>query len=349
MLQQSGPQLFAPLPPVTNSDAESIVPPPGANGGLIQPPSGIGPASPAGVRPGWTWSFEADVLFLQRSASTSTFLGETTTGTGGPVIGVLNANDVNFSMQPGARLRLLCNIDDEIQWETLYFGLQNWTASNTLQADPLTGSLASSPFTQVDKLIGGFDHSLGYSYTSRLQNLEFNARRRFVRGPWTLSPLVGVRYFQWNEGINISGTDQFFSVTENLTTKTGNYMFGLQGGGDLRWSWKRLSLDMTGKAGIFGNFITDRQSNGNSTGIAGFPGAAGFVSIDTSSRSFGAAGILDLSAMGAVRLGEHFELRAGYQCLYVAGLALAPDQLNGNSHGGDLFLHGPMAGLQASW
>jgi hypothetical protein len=342
-LQQNGPELLTPLPPVTD---------PLDPGATPQVPLGAAAESPQiGLTPSTKWSFQADALALQRGSGSSAYLGQTSVGIGGPVVGTLNANDVGYSMQPGARLALLCNIDDQLQWETLYFGLQNWSASNTLLANPYTGVLASSPYTQVDKLIGGFGQSLGYTYNSRLENIEFNARRRYLRGPFTISPLIGLRYFQWNEGLNLAGSDQFFGVTENVTSKAGNYMFGLQGGGDLRWTWKQLSLDMTGKAGIFANFISIRQANTNSIGIAGIPGAAGFVTSDTSSTTLGAAGVFDFSATASYRLGQHFELRGGYQCLYVTGLALAPDQFGGGaiSHHADMFLHGPMAGLQANW
>ncbi len=341
---QAGPQLTAPSIPVVDPAAAAIaggnipMPLPELEGEVI-----LGPERLA------DWSVQLDVLALSRNTGSTAFLGETSVGVGGPVVGTLNVNDVAFTMQPGARIALLRTIDDRVQWETLYFGLQSWSVSNTLEANPLAGVVGTSPFTQADKLIGGFGQSLGYSYTSQLENLEFNARRRYGNRYFTASPLVGLRYFQWNEGLNISGSDQYFGVNENLTTKAGNYMFGLQGGADVKLNWRRLTFDVTGKAGIFLNLIENRQSNGNSTGIASLPGGAGFNTFDTSSRSVGAATVLDLSATLSYRFTDHFELRGGYQCLYVGGLALAPEQLGSQSHSGDLFLHGPMAGFQANW
>jgi hypothetical protein len=71
--------------------------------------------------------------------------------------------------------------------------------------------------------------------------------------------------------------------------------------------------------------------------------------LSDSDQSVGIAGVIDFSVTGSYRLGSHLSLRGGYQLLYVAGLGLAPNQLAGYSHGSDLFLQGPSAGLELSW
>jgi hypothetical protein len=300
-------------------------------------------------RAGIVWSVQVDALGLYRSTfGTNVFLGQTSLGGTGPAIDTLNANDGSFGIQPGLRLALSMRIDEQFSYEILYFGLQNWSASQSIQADPTAGTLATSPYTQSDKLIGGFDQGLGYTYTSQLQNAEFNGRRLFTNGPWTAGALVGFRYFQWTETLSLSGTDRFYGLTENLNSHTNNYLVGLQAGGDLRRDWKRFSLGMTGKAGLYANFMQMSQSNLNSTGIAGLPGT-GFVSLNSDTRSTGAAVVLDFSAVATYHVTEHFALRGGYQLLYVGGLALAPSQLAGPAHDGGVLLQGPTAGMEFTW
>ena len=187
------------------------------------------------------------------------------------------------------RLALGMRVDENVAWEILYFGLQNWSAGQTITTNPLTGTVATSPYTQTDKLLGGFDKSLGYTYSSQLQNVEFNARRMFQTGSWTMSPLFGLRYLQWSETFNLNGVDQFYGATENVYSRANNYLLGLQIGGDVRYQWNRLALGLTGKAGIYTNLMRLNQSNLGSSGIANVPGSAGFISIDSSSNPLGAA------------------------------------------------------------
>lgn len=349
----------------TDQDAAAMsrLPPVATDGmggpGSAASPGGFGPAqgsapfsdqdlaSSAG-RAGVVWTVQADALGLTRNVGSSTFLGQTSALGVGPAIQTLNANDASFNLVPGMRLALSATVDDQVSYEVLYFGLQNWSASNTILADPIAGTLATSPYTQTDKLTGGFDKSLGYSYTSKLNNAEFNVRRIFHAGNWALAPLVGFRYFQWNETLSLTGVDQFYGVTENLNSVANNYLVGGQIGGTARRDWQRFSLAATGKAGVFANFMQLTEANLNSTGIAGLPGT-GFVSLNSDSRHAGAAGMLDFSAVATYHVTQHFSVRGGYQLVYVTGLALAPNQFAGFSHTGGLLLQGPTAGLEFTW
>jgi hypothetical protein len=303
------------------------------------------------AHPHSVWTVQADALWLQRSAGSNLFLGETAIGgSPGPTVDTLSAGDANFKFQPGVRLALGLRASDFISWELLYFGLQNWNSSQTIFPDPFNaGTLAISPYTQVDKLIGGFDQSLGYTYSSQLHNAEFNGRYTLLnQGPWLLQGLAGFRYLQWNENFNLTGVDQFYGVTENINSRTHNYLVGAQIGGDMRADWRRFSFAMTGKAALFANFIQAQQSNLGSSGLSNVPGG-GILPIDSSNHMTGVAEVLDFSAIATYRIGQHVALRGGYQLLYVNGLALAPNQLSGSSHSGGVFLQGPTAGLEINW
>jgi hypothetical protein len=66
----------------------------------------------------------------------------------------------------------------------------------------------------------------------------------------------------------------------------------------------------------------------------------------------------ELNLTGIYRLTDVWNLRAGYNLIWIAGTALAPDQLDfsglipaGNqlSSDGKVFLHGVSGGLEARW
>lgn len=329
---------------------------PTQSGGPPQPIPGQGPGPPPGqggpagtlpTRAGIVWSVQADAVVLTRTGS-SEFLGQTSVLGVGPAVATLNSNDTAFNLAPGMRIALSATVNDTVNYEILYFGLQNWSASNSILADPIQGTLATSPYTQTDKLTGGFDQSLGYSYKSSLQNAEFNVRRLFQTPNWNLAPLVGFRYFQWNETLSLTGVDQFYGVTENLNSTTNNYLVGGQVGASARRDWQKFSFGTTFKAGLFANFMQINESNLNSTGTANLPGT-GFVSMNNNSRHTGVAGIVDFSLIGSYRVTQHFAVRGGYQLLYVTGLALAPTQFAGYSHNGGVLLEGPTCGLEFTW
>jgi hypothetical protein len=102
-------------------------------------------------------------------------------------------------------------------------------------------------------------------------------------------------------------------------------------------------VDVTGKAGIFGNQAA--QNSSYSTGLVTLP-ATGDASL--------AAFIGELGINGTCQLTGSLALRAGYRLLWVTDVALASDQLPvsdfANSSGfngtGDVFYHGAFVGLE---
>lgn len=350
---QDGPGDMSRLPPVESGGTLYGISTQGGGAAQPTPPPGMSPSGQGlsgGQLPsasGIVWSVQADAMALTRTGS-SEFLGQTSVLGVGSAVATLNSNDAAFNLAPGVRIALSATVNDAVNYEIMYFGLQNWSASSVILADPIQGTLATSPYTQTDKLTGGFDKNLGYNYTSSLQNAEFNVRRLFTANNWKLAPLVGFRYFQWNETLDLSGYDKFYGVTENVNSTTNNYLVGGQIGASARRDWQRFSLNTAFKAGLLANFMQINESNLNSTGTANLPGT-GFVSMNNNTRHVGVAGIVDFSLIGSYRVTDHFAVRGGYQLLYVSGLALAPTQLAGYAHTGGVLLEGPTAGLEFTW
>ena len=78
-----------------------------------------------------------------------------------------------------------------------------------------------------------------------------------------------------------------------------------------------------------------------------------------SSSSGGVAFVGEINLSALYRLTDVWNLRAGYNAIWIEGLALAPDQLDFNfatapggnqlHNGGGMFLHGVNVGLEARW
>ena len=297
------------------------------------------------------WTVSADALFLERGGE-KVVLGQTTPVNGGPPVDVLGSNDVDLGMRGGVRLAIAHRTNCDIAWEGVYFGLQNRSGGRSIAADPFgpVPTLATSPWTQSDKFVGGFETGLSYQESSTLNNAELNLRKLLADNDrWAVETLVGVRYFEWDEDFSLHGADAFFNDFENIEVHTGNRLLGPQVGGTLRRSFDRLQFEARGKVGLMANIYGERRSNLNSTGVL-VPGALpAFVPYDDSQTRTGVSALLDFSLIGSYQVTGHISAHGGYQLLYVNGLALGPNQLGAFDHSGDMFLHGPTAGLELAW
>jgi hypothetical protein len=301
----------------------------------------------------WIWTAGADALWLQPSTGDNVLLGRTFDVFSGATVNTLSSGDAAYAMQPGVRFRLALQVDEETRWEATYFGLQNWSAGQAIMPDIAAGQLATSPWTQSDQPpfgIGGFDGGLRFQISSRLENVELNRQHQWIDDClWSVGTRIGIRYLQWDESLQFSGSNTFpFPVYEEIDVRSGNHLLGPQFGIELQRRWDRFQLCLDGQAGLLANFVGQSRWNGKSSGVqpGGFPP---INLLSDSDQSVGIAGVIDFSVTGSYRLGSHLSLRGGYQLLYVAGLGLAPNQLAGYSHGSDLFLQGPSAGLELSW
>ena len=119
----------------------------------------------------------------------------------------------------------------------------------------------------------------------------------------------------------------------------------------MRRSRGRFGWEATGKAGIFGNDAQQTQS------VTDFPNFPLRPTVSSSGGGVAFVGEINLSAL--YRLTDVWNLRAGYNAMWIEGLALAPDQLDFNfaaspsgnqlHNGGGMFLHGVNVGLEARW
>ncbi|MGL4465507.1 MAG: hypothetical protein ACRC1K_25435 [Planctomycetia bacterium] len=314
------------------------------------------------------WFGRADALWLQRAYPEDFTIARTVDRAAQPIEGgVVNLDDVaDGSAAPGLRAWLgLGSADSGV--ELGYFGLQQWSRAGvvTVQDPPF----ANSPFlgNSIPFANKSFDTTMTVNYESEIHNVELNARRGGCFSGWNAAAVGGFRYFNLAETIGVEGVETFTRTVESTRTETDNNLFGAQIGGEASRTWldDRLGLTLGGKAGLFANCADQETVNGNRP----FNGAAGQTVLDAGRGATDAAGLYEASATATVRLTRRVVARVGYQVMFVQGLALAPEQLalTGTSlrdfpqtplpagvgsrlrTDGDLFLHGPSAGLEISF
>lgn len=325
------------------------------------------------------WYGYAEALFLQRTnCSTDQPIIVNLRGPNNTVLPiadaptVLSTSDLNFDFEPGVRVVLghrLCN-----GWgiEGGYLGLFDADTSAFVEAggeDPIytfPGGLGSANvFGDVDRV--------WVDYSSSLQSAELNfvccngccnpceegkGKSKGEGCGWnmycrTFEWLVGFRYVNWREHLRIHGerfeTSDFESGVYDI--RTSSNLYGPQVGARFRHWGKKWGWEATGKAGIFGcdaqqeQYVIDWQDYT-------FPDR-------THSVSDGQVAFLgELNLTAIYRLNDVWNLRAGYNVIWLTGVALAPDQLDfsgevpaGNqiASDGGVFLHGVNVGLEARW
>ena len=163
----------------------------------------------------------------------------------------------------------------------------------------------------------------------------------------------GFRYLNVGENLNIAAQKTVSNLVENgaYNIRTTNSLFGGQLGARYRRTWGRFGYEATSNAGLFGNDAQGNQS------VTDFPNFA--LRPNVSSSKSGAALVGETNLTALYRMTNTWNLRAGYNAIWLGGLALAPDQLNFNFatagggsqlyNGRGMFLQGVNTGLEARW
>ena len=182
-----------------------------------------------------------------------------------------------------------------------------------------------------------------------------------VTGRQSFSWFAGFRYL--NVGERLNQTTQATVPTpggpmiENgaYNIRTSNNLYGAQLGARVRRTQGRFGWDATGLAGIFGNDAQQSQT------VQDFPPGPGPGAVlrNVSNSQGGVAFVGQANVSGLYALTNVWNLRAGYNIIWIEGLALAPNQLNYNfaaaqsgsqlNNNGGIFLHGVNVGLEARW
>lgn len=286
------------------------------------------------------WTVTADALLLWRSPTHSQAI-LFAPAFDRPDVVLLDAADMASGVQSGPRIGLTGHLVNNFFLEANYFGIDGGTSSAERDGNPLAlfppGILVSSHF------------SVGYD--SDLHSAEVNLRHRCSG---RLDLLAGARWVQLREGFHVVGPNPLDASFPDVRydTLVGNSMYGFQIGAHDRLFDRGGPLRVDGfiKAGIYannGNQETSTQGNlGNHVAAA----ARG------NHRSM--LGEVGLAVL--YRLGDHLDVRGGYQAMWIDGVALAPNQISTTNvlsspptatldFEGSSFYHGCHVGLEAHW
>jgi hypothetical protein len=300
------------------------------------------------------WYFNAEAVWLTRDHGDPIFLGNNLdfiANPAGAVTQVLASDDEDNPYQLGPRLTLgyRFHYGDEI--ELSYVGTQHWTTGRTLLGDPVgAGILLTSPFLTVDNIVSGFDTALGYVYSSEYHDAAVTYRHIFPapEAKWQPRLLFGFRYISLDEDLELTGVNEFiFPAIETLRVNATNDLLGGQVGAGFRWlPFKRLTLDVEGKTGLYANIVHQDMNLRRNT-VVTLNGSA-----DEGTVSCG----VDAGVRLRFAVKPDVVIRAGYDVMYLSGLALAPEQLDINigpdlspthlNDTGTAFFHGPSVGLE---
>lgn len=298
---------------------------------------------------------------------------------GNPAATGLATADLQFDYEPALRIVLGFRLCEGWGIEGGYFGL--WDAEATESVAP--GVPLSFPDglgaggTTEGASVWAFLHRTWVDYSSAVHSGELNlvycgdrdgkceaGKCGFAsagacgtsRGR-TFEWLAGFRYLDLREELRIAGQRDEIGGTASgvYDIRTINQLCGGQLGARWRCWGERLGFEATGKLGVFGNaaeqeqYITDYPADQSGA----FP-LRPLTGDDGTEVAF----VSDLNLTAIYRLNEVWSLRAGYNLIWISGVALAPDQLDfsGTLPAGDqlhstgsLFLHGASCGVEARW
>lgn len=231
----------------------------------------------------------------------------------------LNAADLHQGFAGGTRLGLVRHGDHDCDIEVSYFQIDGWDSVGDVAPNYL-GPFAPPPNWLTFLSPGGFvqltdhpDQHMVWTYRTQLHNAELNLRRDMSP---RVTVLAGLRWVNlWED---LQGTLPPQRLVPFWDARTNNNLYGVQVGGE----WKvlncnRVSINGLIKAGLFDNMADETatvsiyrvlHSESDSTSRAAFLGQVGLRC--------------------EVQLTDRLTLIAGYEALWLEGVALAPAQIS---------------------
>jgi len=285
---------------------------------------------------------------------------------------LVSTSDLDFNFDPGLRATVGMRLCEGPTLEFSYFGLFEGNAS-AIAVKPGDNSFLIFPNNLAGNVFVDMDE-VHVNYSSWMHSFELNlpccsgcsdecdSGKGGDKGKGggcsdvrsrSFEWFAGLRYLNLGEELNISAQriilDQIEEGSYNI--RTANHLYGAQLGARLRRSRGLFGWEATGKAGIFGNDAQQTQA------AIDFPNFPLRPSVSSSEGVVAFVGEVNLSTL--YRLTDVWNVKAGYNVMWIEGLALAPDQLDFNfasassgnqlRNGGSMFLHGVNAGLEARW
>jgi hypothetical protein len=285
---------------------------------------------------------------------------------------VFSTSDLDFDFEPAVRAVVGHRLHNGWAVEGAYLGLFDADTSAFVSALPDQSSILTFPgdlaYVENLNVIADMD-KIWVDYSSSLHSGELNlvcccgccdpcgkgkdAGNHCNLYCRTFEWFMGFRYINFREELNIHGQAIRETGVEDgyYNVQTSNNLYGAQVGARTRRWGTKWGWEATGKAGIFANDAQQEQV------ILDWDNEP-FTYRSISAAETPVAFVGELNLTGIYRLNDVWNLRAGYNLIWITGVALAPDQLDFsttptagsqiNSSGGVL-LHGVSCGLEARW
>ncbi|MCY2993308.1 MAG: BBP7 family outer membrane beta-barrel protein [Planctomycetota bacterium] len=308
----------------------------------------------------------AESLFMTRTNGNATqpILFDVAGGT------LLATNDLNFNWSPGLRAGAGVRLCDSLYLDLGYLGLYDSHASATFnQGNSGIWAILPNPIGPVPDLFT-IPKQVRVDYWSQLNSFELNLLCcdcccstdpcDGITCGRSLEWFGGFRYISLTERLLISGDvgrklPDGRDCLGEYDLSTNNNLYGAQLGARTRYCCGRFGYEATGKAGIYGNDANEKQ-----TWIdwpRDFP-----LRPTVTGRGAQVAFVGEINLSAIYQLTKTWNVRAGYNLLWINGVALAPNQLDFtndnynppisgsqlNTDGG-VFYHGASIGLEARW
>ncbi|MCA9121135.1 MAG: hypothetical protein H6822_17415 [Planctomycetaceae bacterium] len=274
------------------------------------------------------WEVGAGAIFLNRDASYS----------GAVVVDnshnpLMASSALNTGYHGGINVDVTRNCTETYSLNARFFAIDDWTVNTT--ATTTNGAWLYGHASPGSTLITGIDSIFG----SDLYSAELNLVHR--HNEW-LDLMAGFRWLSINENLNIEFTEGMNPYAE-YEGFANNDLYGFQGGAAVNFidHGGPFTLDGVFKAGIYGNDVGYDGQYVNGT----------MTQVRNSSTRVAFAG--EIGIMASLLLTDCISVSAGYQLLWVDGLALLGEQFaaidwatqSGGSTSGNAFYHGAVVNV----
>jgi len=329
------------------------------------------------------WYGSAEMVWFDRSRNYRRLLGydatlPTPNGVRLPV-GSFTTTAQPFNLAPGARITLgeylgRDYLDRDRSLEMTYYGGLSFYQEDSYNAVP--NSVLIVPLANG---VPGFTgaQSLATAHNSIFNSMEWNYKlhRRLGRDQLVMSPngnwsrhaerawlpalIIGTRVTNVNETFRFTSRRDGVDPSEfggNYFVDTQNWLWGMNFGGELISQNEFYYWGLRGRATPAMSFTANQQSLTSVNTVLPDPFVQGSVSRASSAQQFAPGFVGDLSLFAGWNVTPNFSLKAGYDFLWVAGIATATRQFDlnnvrGNPHdaGGQVFYNGLSFGCEGSW
>jgi hypothetical protein len=313
------------------------------------------------------WYGGVEVLFFDRARTNRKGVGEERNAATGAIIDSFTTLPIPFDLTPGARITIgdwieRDHLDRDRSLELIYYGGFSFFQRDGRNALP--GDVIITPLDPTSPYFVGTTYET--THHTLFNSLEGNFRlgRRLGRDQLVMSPngtwtrraprgflsalLIGTRVVNLNDSFTLASTAP--DRSGDYAVDAQNWLWGLNIGGELVSRNEFFFWGLRGRATPSMNFAATQQV---ASGTA--PAEPPLDEAGSASR-FAAGFVGDLSLFAGWQITPRFAIKAGWDFLWLAGIATAPRQFNLDNTrsdpidpGGQVFFNGLALSCEGRW